>query len=234
LNKTTTGIKGFDKLLDGGFPKGKTILLSGTPGTGKTIFALQYLYNGATMFNEPGVYITFEERIGDLKSQARQFGWDFDKLEKEEKIKLLHIPVSTLNKNTVQSIIQLVQEFGAKRLVIDSLSTLSINTPIVSTNATNFGEFTIKRFLYSFIDNLKALEETTTLLISQSVSEGALSSDSVSEFLCDGVIKIIYESMGGEFSRSLVIRKMREVKNDDDMHPIEINKQGIIVHDLKV
>jgi len=233
MERTATGIKGFDKLVQGGFLRGKTVLLSGTPGTGKTIFALQYLYNGATMFNEPGVYITFEERVGDLKSQARQFGWDFGRLEKEEKVKLLHIPVAALSKNTVHDIIRLVKEFNAKRLVIDSLSTLSINTPVVSTQVTDLGEFMIKRFVYSFIDNLRLLEDTTTLLISQNVSEGLLSSDSISEFLCDGVIKLIYESMGGEFSRSLVVRKMREVENDEDLHPVEIGKQGIVVHDLK-
>ncbi len=234
MEKTATGIKGFDKLIQGGFLRGKTVLLSGTPGTGKTIFALQYLYNGATMFGEPGVYITFEERVDALKSQAMQFGWDFDRLEKEGKIRLLHIPVTTLNKNTAGSVIEIAKEFNAKRLVIDSLSTLSINTPSVLANVADRGEFAVKRFLYSFIDSLRQLDKTTTLLISQNASEGSFSNDSVSEFICDGMIQFIYESMGGEFSRSMVVRKMREVKNDEDMHPIEINKQGIIVHDLKI
>jgi KaiC/GvpD/RAD55 family RecA-like ATPase len=233
VEKTATGIKGFDKLVQGGLLRGKTILLSGTPGTGKTIFALQYLYNGATMFNEPGVYITFEERVDALKSQARQFGWDFDRLEKEKKVRLLNIPVTTLNKNTVSSIIEIAKEFNAKRLVIDSLSTLSINTPSVLANVADRGELAVKKFIYSFIDSLRQLDSTTTLLISQNASEGSFSNDSVSEFISDGVIHFIYESMGGEFSRSIVIRKMREIKNDDDLHPVEISKKGIVVHDLK-
>lgn len=233
MNKIKTGIKGFDKLVQGGFPKGKTILLSGTPGTGKTIFALQYLYNGAVQFNEKGLYVTFEERIKDLKNQAKQFGWDFDKLEQERKVKIIHIPSTDLSKNTVNDIVKLAQNSNISRLVIDSLSTLSINTPIVSTNVTDLGEFTIKRFIYSFIDNLKVLKNTTTLLISQNVSEGFLSSDKVSEFLCDGVIHLIYESMGGEFSRSLIVRKMREVNNDEDIHPLEISNKGLVVHSLK-
>ncbi|MBW2966527.1 AAA family ATPase [Candidatus Woesearchaeota archaeon] len=233
MNKIETGIKGFDKLVEGGFPKGKTILLSGTPGTGKTIFALQYLYNGATKFNEKGLYITFEEKIEDLKKQANQFGWDFDELEKKRKVKIISISSTELSNNTVNDIIRIAQNSNVNRLVVDSLSTLSINTPIVSTNVTDLGEFTIKRFIYSFIDNLKILKNITTLLISQNVSEGFLSSDKVSEFLCDGVIHLVYESMGGEFSRSLTIRKMREVKNDEDIHPLEIGKKGLVVHSIK-
>jgi len=233
MNKIKTGIKDFDKLVQGGFPKGKTILLSGTPGTGKTIFALQYLYNGATKFNEKGLYVTFEEKIEDLKKQANQFGWDFDELEKKRKVKIISISSAELSNNTVNDIIRIAQNSNVNRLVIDSLSTLSINTPIVSTNVADLGEFTIKRFIYSFIDNLKVLKNTTTLLISQNISEGFLSSDKISEFLCDGVIHLIYESMGGEFSRSLTIRKMREIKNDEDIHPLEIGKKGLVVHTIK-
>jgi len=233
MERTATGIKGFDKLVQGGLLRGKTVLLSGTPGTGKTIFALQYIYNGATMFNEPGVYITFEERVDSLKSQAMQFGWDLDRLEKEGKIRLLHIPVTTLNKNTVGNIIEIAKEFNAKRLVIDSLSTLSINAPSVLANVADRSEFAVKKFIYSFIDSLRQLKNTTTLLISQNASEGSFSNDCVSEFVCDGVIQFIYESMGGDFSRSLVIRKTREIKNDSDIHPVEIGKEGIVVHDLK-
>jgi len=233
MEKTKTGIKGFDKLVQGGFPKGKSILLSGTPGTGKTIFALQFLYNGAVKFDEKGFYITFEEKVDDLKSQAKQFGWDFDKLEKERKVKIINISASDISKNTVNEIISIAQESDVKRLVIDSLSTLSINTPVVATNVTDLGEFTIKRFIYSFLDSLRELKNTTSLLISQNVSEELMSSDKVSEFLCDGVIHIIYESMGGEFSRSLIVRKMREVNNDEDVHPLEINNKGLVVHSIK-
>jgi len=233
MEKIKTGIKGFDKLVQGGIPKGKSILLSGTPGTGKTIFALQFLYNGAVKYNEKGLYVTFEEKIEDLKNQAKQFGWDFDKLEKESKVKIISISSTELSNNTVNDIIKIAQSSKVTRIIIDSLSTLSINTPVVSTNVTDLGDFTIKRFIYSFIDNLRVLENTTALLISQNITEGLLSSDKVSEFLCDGVIHLLYESMGGEFSRSLMVRKMREVKNDEDIHPLEINNKGLVVHSIQ-
>jgi len=84
--------------------------------------------------------------------------------------------------------------------------------------------------MYYFINDLRN-KGVTSLLISQTV-EGQLSSDEVSEFICDGIVHIKYESLGGDYSRSLIVRKMREVKNDEEVHPVEIGKEGIIVHKL--
>jgi len=120
MDRVKTGIKGFDKLVEGGFPKGKIVLLSGTPGTSKTIFALQFLYNGATQFNENGLYVSFEEREQSLKSQALQFGWEFDKLEKANKVKILSIPANSIKETTAFEIISLAKKNSVKRLVIDS------------------------------------------------------------------------------------------------------------------
>lgn len=231
MELTKTGIKGFDELVSGGFPCGSHILLSGTPGTGKTIFALEFLYNGATQFGEKGLYVTFEEKVDSLKEQAKQFGWDFDKLERERMAKIISIASTDLSKYTIQDILALAVNSKIQRLVIDSLSTLAINAPQLSSGTSN--EFTVRRFVYSFINTLKELKGTTALFISQNLSNSALSGDQVSEFLCDGVLHISYESMGGNFSRSLIIRKMRRVKQDEDIHPLEISSSGIVIHKLE-
>ncbi|MBS3100693.1 hypothetical protein A2641_01010 [Candidatus Nomurabacteria bacterium RIFCSPHIGHO2_01_FULL_37_25] len=230
MDRVKTGIKGFDKLVEGGFPKGKIVLLSGTPGTSKTIFALQFLYNGATQFNENGLYVSFEEREQSLKSQALQFGWEFDKLEKANKVKILSIPANSIKETTAFEIISLAKKNSVKRLVIDSLSTLSINTPTTYSKVTDLTEISIKRFMYTFINDLRDIRDgVTSLLISQTV-EGQLSRDTVSEFICDGIIHINYETLGGKYSRTLTIRKMRETKNDEDVHPVEITPRGLVVH----
>lgn len=232
MTKIETGIPGFDELVGGGLPQGRNILISGTPGTGKTIFALQFLYNGATQFNEKGLYITFEESSANLKKQAAQFGWDLDAWEKKGKIKILEITAKDIKESTARDIVSMTEQGNYKRLVIDSLSALAINTPYTFGSVTDITEIFIKRFMYHFINNLRDAK-ATALLISQAWGEGELSSDGVSEFVCDGLVHIKYESLGGNYSRYLSIRKMREVKNDEDIHPLEIGKEGIVVHSLE-
>ena len=73
VERVATGIKGFDELIEGGFPKGSSILITGPPGSGKSIFSMQYLYNGA-MNGENGIYVYMDSPIDFLKEQARQFG----------------------------------------------------------------------------------------------------------------------------------------------------------------
>ncbi|MCX6709401.1 MAG: AAA family ATPase [Candidatus Woesearchaeota archaeon] len=247
--KCKTGIKGFDELVEGGLVEGSSVLFTGNPGTGKTIFALEFLYNGATKFNEKGLYVSFEERAEEIKAQAKQFGWDFGKLERAKKIQILAIPVSDITAETAGEIIKLCRKDGIKRLVIDSISTLAINAPIYATHQELtvkdvlkedvffsppiIGEMIVKRFIYTFIDNLKDLQSTTKLLVSEATESGAFPENALAEFLTDGLIHITFEGLGGSYSRSLIVRKMRQTRNDEDIHPVEIAKSGIIIHSLE-
>lgn len=231
-NKVKTGIRGFDKLVLGGFPRGKAVLLSGTPGTGKTIFALEYLHNGAKLYNEKGLYVTFEEEARNLRSQAAQFGWTLEKLEKAGKLKIWSIPTREIKETTAKEIISYIKKCGIHRLVIDSLSALSINSPTTFTKITELTEISIKHFMYYFVNEIRALKEVTSLLISQT-TDSQLSRDTVSEFICDGIVLLTYEAMGGESSRSLMVRKMRETKNNEDIHSLIIDNKGIKVYEMK-
>jgi circadian clock protein KaiC len=231
--RTKTGIAGFDKLLEGGFPAGSAVLLSGTPGTGKTIFALEYLYHGCTKFNEKCAYISFEDKTKNLLEQAQQFGWDFTNLIKKKQIFFVEISSSDITRHSAEEIIALAKSQNIQRIVIDSLSSLAINTPSSLTKEGVPNQYSIMRFVYDFIDKLRSQTEATSLIISQTQDEKSLSKDSISEFLCDGVVHMLFESLGGDFSRSLIIRKMRRTKNDEDIHPVEITQKGIAIHTLK-
>jgi circadian clock protein KaiC len=83
IDKVPTGISGLDELTNGGLPKGRTTLILGGPGSGKTVFALQTLVNGARDFGEPGIFVAFEENSKQIIANAATFGWDLPALEKE-------------------------------------------------------------------------------------------------------------------------------------------------------
>jgi len=95
------------------------------------------------------------------------------------------------------------------------------------------GNYLVQKFLYGFIDQLRDLNECTTLLIGEADQTGQnISRDTLSEFACDGIVLINFESLGGEFSRSLIVRKMRQTKNNEDVHPLEISKNGLVIHGI--
>lgn len=85
MERVSSGVKGLDEILGGGFPKGRTVLVVGSPGSGKTILALQYLRAGAAA-GERSIYITFDEKPEQVKENVSEFGWDLDRLEAEGKI----------------------------------------------------------------------------------------------------------------------------------------------------
>jgi len=227
-NKSKTYIHGFDNLIEGGFEKSSSIILLGEPGVGKTIFSLEYLYNGAKYENDVGIYFTFEEKKDSLIKQAAQFGWDLVKLEKENKLKIISISSQTIDKYSIDDMITIIKKSGAKRCVIDSITTLSYITPKNSNDGAN--EYQIKNFIYNFITKFNQIKDLTTIFISQ---KEEVVSNSVAKYISDAIIDIEYESLGGEYSRMLKIKKMRQTNNDTNLHPLEINsKQGIIIHNL--
>ena len=135
MERVPSGLNGLDALIEGGFPEGRTTLISGGCGTGKTIFCTQYLYNGATKYKEPGIYVTLDERPELIRQDMLRFGWDIRKLEEEG---LLQIIDGSLAKVGIPSeeefsmpatgfdidkllleIMRTTKRIGAKRLVID-------------------------------------------------------------------------------------------------------------------
>ncbi|MFZ5955868.1 MAG: RAD55 family ATPase [Nanoarchaeota archaeon] len=247
-HRVPTGIPGFDELVQGGLPTNSTVLIAGSPGTGKSIFSMQYLINGCEI-KEKGLYVTFEQTSEALVEQAQQFGWDLEKLQKNNLLKIKSISTEELTKTTIKEIEEIVIKNQIKRLVIDSLSTLVINAPIYTAptelsvedvvgqnvifSPPVIGDYIVKRFIYMFIERLKKLNCTTILISEAAENSEYITRDTLSEFACDGVILITFESMGGEFSRSLIVRKMRQTKNNEDVHPLEISKKGIIVHKIE-
>lgn len=225
-----------------------SVLIAGSAGTGKTIFTLQYLINGIEKYDEKGLFVTFEQKAEAVRKQAAQFGWDLEKHEKSGKLRIMAIKIDNISDKTIHDIRIIVTKEKIKRLVIDSLSTLVVNAPLqtrlseialkemltdkIILTQPIMGDYIVKRFIYNFIDNLRGLD-CTTLLIGETGGEaGFITRDTISEFVCDGVIVINFETLGGDFSRTLAVRKMRHTKNNEDAHPLEISKNGIVIHKM--
>ncbi|MBW1700355.1 MAG: circadian clock protein KaiC [Deltaproteobacteria bacterium] len=128
LEKAPTHIKGLDEILEGGLPRGRTTVINGGPGSGKTLLALAFLYRGA-LAGEPGIFIGFEEPVEHLRQNAATLGWDLSALEREKRLVLLggHIKPDTLVsgdfslKGLLAAASGKAREIGAKRIVIDAL-----------------------------------------------------------------------------------------------------------------
>ncbi len=226
-DRVKTGIPGVDALIGGGFIRGSINMVSGGAGAGKTIFGLQYLWNGLTRFNEPGIYVSTEERPEDLRKDALMFGWDFSKYEEAGAFVFLYHPPYD-SKTFSGSLKQAIQEIGAKRVVIDSTSVfgVALDDPYESRKLN----FEISRLLKSF--------DVTGVSISEVSGEGpidvssgtvTLSRDGVEEFVADSVILLNYGGLGGASDRMMRIVKMRRTDHRKGLFPFNINKNGIIV-----
>jgi circadian clock protein KaiC len=143
MERVETGIAGLDSLIGGGIPKGFNVLIVGRPGTGKTIFGLQYLYNGA-LKGENGLYVTIDAAGALTRQQAETLGWNFKKLESEKKICILDVPLNRqLRLNLFRLIETKVKEYNVKRIVFDSLSSFMFNINQFNIRLPNIDDLTL-------------------------------------------------------------------------------------------
>ena len=133
LPKSSTGIQGLDEITGGGLPTGRPTLVSGGAGSGKTLFGLEFLVRGATQYDEPGVFMSFEETIPDLTKNAASLGFDLDHLVAEKKLFLDHVHISRSEiaetgeydlDGLFIRIADAVQRVGARRIVLDTIEAL--------------------------------------------------------------------------------------------------------------
>ena len=140
LAKLATGITGFDQIANGGLPKGRTTLISGTAGSGKTILALQFLLAGVRDFGESGVFVTFEEAPADLMQNVRSFGWDLEGLVAAKKIAVVDATpepgeeIVTTGPYDLSALLarieNAIRSVGAKRVILDALGARLPGVPV--------------------------------------------------------------------------------------------------------
>ncbi len=222
VERVPTGIEGFDEIIRGGLVRGSTVMLSGGAGTGKTIFGLQYLYNGATKFGESGVYISFNETKEAIYRHASLFGWDLQKLEDENKfafIKYEPHEVDAILSEGGGSIKDTIDEIGAKRMVVDSITSYTL----LFDNKYRESEAILDLFMI-----LRRWGITTLVVAEVGEVEWERSQDR-SVFLSDGVILTYYLRKELSRNRALEVIKMRDTFHLEKICPFTITNKGVIV-----
>lgn len=231
IEKLETGIEGFDLISYGGIPKNRTTLVAGTAGSAKTMFAVQFLAAGILNYNQPGVFITFEEPPGDIRKNMSTLGWDIEQWEKENKWIFVDASPSIGEEATVigkydlgallARIENAVRKTEAKRVAVDSLGSLF----------SMFREKTIIRNeLFRIAIALKELEVTTIITSERKEEYGEIARFGVEEYVTDNVIILRNVLEAEKRRRTLEILKYRGANHQKGEFPFSIiSTKGLVV-----
>ena len=225
LEKCPTGIKGFDEITDGGLPKDRTTLVSGGAGSGKTLLGLDFLVRGATDYNEPGVFMSFEESNDELYKDVASLNLNLEKLVSQKKIILDHVilEVSDVQEkgfNLEGILVRLehaIDLIGAKRVVLDSLE-----SPFAGIKDAGVLRVEIKR-LFRWLKNKKV-----TAIVTGEPIQG-YTRNGLEEFMSDCII-----FLDNRVKEQIAIRRIRVVKYRGSKHgtneyPFVIDSEGLSV-----
>ena len=230
--RASSGIIGLDQLIEGGFPKGRSILVTGEPGTGKTIFSLQFLLEGLA-HGEKGLYVAADEGPLDVLEQAASLGWDLEQYVEKKQLAILNAGtyLSSVGGGGKERQIDMHKAIGdlagfvnrleAKRLVLDPAGPFVL----LRDSATRIQDQT--RLL---IKLLRTSMPTTNLLTSYAVPRtGERGLHGIEEYLVAGAIVLDMIWTEGRLARSLIVEKMRCTDVKPAQYQFDIEKQQGIV-----
>jgi circadian clock protein KaiC len=227
IGKSPTGIRGLDEVTQGGLPEGRPTLLCGSAGCGKTLFGMTFLYNGAVEYNEPGVFLAFEEQPEDLIKNVGSLNYDIEKLIAEKKLAIDHVQlertqIAESGEYDLEGLfIRLgfaIDSIGAKRVVVDTIETLFSGLE---------NEQVLRSELRRLFEWLKV--RGVTAIITAERGEGTLTRYGLEEYVADCVILLDNRIHDQLSTRRLRIVKYRGSAHGTNEYPFIIDEQGITV-----
>lgn len=224
MDRCPSGIVGFDKLCEGGFVRNSDNLIVGGPGSGKTTFLLQFLWNGATKFDENGLYCSFEPDIVETLKDGMAYGWDFFKLSENGKIKFMRFAPQTTIEELKGELTKAISKNNIRRICFDPVSVLALNQ-------TESGK--IRQTIFELSSLMKRLK-VTSLLADETMDgeglqpkEGEWTKTDILRFLSDSVT-ILYETgIAGVGDRAIKISKMRRTNHERKAIGMRMSNMGI-------
>lgn len=225
--KTPSGVEGLDEITEGGFPKGRPTLICGGAGCGKTLLSMQFIIKGITQFNEPGVFMSFEEPSNDLSLNVKSLGFDLEQLKASKKLVVDHVRVERSEIEEAGEydldglFIRLghaVDSVGAKRVVLDTIESLFSG---LDNQAILRAEL---RRLFHWLK-----EKKVTALITGERGESTLTRQGLEEYVSDCVIILDHRVIDQVSTRRLRIVKYRGSTHGTNEYPFLIDQDGISV-----
>jgi circadian clock protein KaiC len=232
VRKIRTMIEGFDEITHGGLPIGRTTLASGTSGTGKTLFAIQFLYHGIKNFDYPGLFVTFEESPIDIIQNAYSFGWDLQQLIDEGKLFILDASPDPEGQEVVgnfdlSALIERIQyairKYKARHVSIDSITAVFQQYDAASV---------VRREIFRLVARLKQLGVTSIMTTERVEEYGPIARFGVEEFVSDNVAILRNVLEGERRRRTIEILKLRGTTHMKGEYPFTITNNGINIFPL--
>ncbi len=216
VERISSGVPGLDELMYGGIPCGNLVVLSGDPGSGKTILCWQFVHEGAAKFGENAVYVSLEESEDVIFQGALEFGWDLKKLVAERKLVIVTVELYDFERLKV-AIEDNVKAINARRLIID---------PGVIFRLFFERELDARKRIVSLGKMLRTLN--VTAIITNEISLDRESSlYGLEEYVADGVILLYHTRLKNRFVRSVAVLKMRNTEIMETLKPLKIGNDGV-------
>lgn len=231
VKKVASMIPGFDEISHGGLPEKRTTLISGTSGSGKTVFTCQFLYGGIIELGDNGAFVTFEEKPADIIRNMEGFGWDIEKLINEDKWAFVDASPTEIEEvesgrynleGLLRRVEYAIEKVKAKRIVIDSISAIFSRYPDISMVRTD---------LYRLSWKLKQAGITALITAERPTEDGQIARLGVEEFVSDNVILLHNRlTQRGQRERTIEILKFRGTEHDSEEAPLIVVGSGMVVY----